>query len=325
MPGKKTTMKDVAKLAGVTQPTVSYVLNGTASISEEVKERVMRAVKELNYRPNYNAVALKRKKSDVVGIVIPDITNTFYSSMVRLLEKELNKMGYLVLISSTGYKEKVEEEILNRFLDHNAEAFIIGYELGNQACWELLRDSGKQVVTIEAGSAGRAFTGIETDNYSGACSAVRHLIDEGRRHIVYIGQTAGIEALVRREEGYIDAIRQYGHQAKPEIIRADASDEKWEAGTKIGRLLAGDRDIDGILVSSDEIAVGIIKTLISSGVRIPQDISVIGYDDIPLAKLYIPELSTVSQPLGTICTKAAEILQTLFSLFQDCKLLLSYH
>ena len=313
MTGKKTTMKDVAKLAGVTQPTVSYVLNGTASISEEVKERVWKAVKELNYRPNYNAVALKRQKSNVIGVVIPDITNTFYSNIVSLLEKELTKMGYLVLISSTGYKAHVEVEILNRFLDHNAEAFFIAYELGNKECWRLLADSGKQVVTFEAGSAAAEFSGIETDNYHGAFTAVKHLIDEGRRHIVYIGQPGRIEALEGRKEGYIDAIRKYGSGQEPEIFRAEASENKHESGIRIGRILAERKDIDGIFVSSDEIAVGIIKTLISSGIRVPGHVSVIGYDNIPLAGLYIPELTTVSQPFKEICATAAMQLQKLLA------------
>ena len=313
MSGRKTTMKDVARLAGVTQPTVSYVLNGTASISDEVKERVLKAVEELNYRPNYNAVALKKQRSNVVGVVIPDITNAFYSGMVSGLEKELSRRGYQVLISSTGYKEKVETEILNRILDHNAEAVIVAYELGNPEGWKLLRDSGKHVIAIEAGKAGREFNDIDTDNYFGAYTATEHLFKEGRKHVVYVGQEANIEALANREKGYIDAVKNIGIQKEPVIFRTDVPDEKWEAGRKIGRSLAEDKEIDGILVSSDLIAVGIIKSLISSGIRIPEDISLIGYDDIPIAKLYIPELSTVSQPLGQICIKAAEMIDSLLN------------
>ena len=311
MSAKKPTMKDVAKLAGVTQPTVSYVLNGTASISEEVKERVLQAVKELNYRPNYNAIALKKQRNNVIGVLIPDITNAFYSQIVSLLEKELTRMGYILLIGSTGYKEHVEEEILNRFLDHNAEAFFIAYELGNKTCWKILEESGKKILTFEGGRIAGTFPGIEIDNYYGASEAVKQLVKEGRRHIVYIGQPLGIEALARRQQGYIDAVGKYSGQDTPEIFTVDASDRKNEAGVRMGMLLAERKDIDGILVSSTEIAVGILKTLISSGIRVPQDVSVIGYDDIPLAKLYIPELTTVSQPLTQICGQAAGMLKTL--------------
>ena len=135
MPRKKPTMKDVAKLAGVTQPTVSYVINGTATISEEVRERVYKAIEELHYKPNYNAVALKTQRTRTIGIIIADITNAYYAHMVSLLEKELTRNGYLTLIGSTGYKERVETELIERFLDHNVEAFIICYELGDPKCW----------------------------------------------------------------------------------------------------------------------------------------------------------------------------------------------
>lgn len=308
MAEKKTTMKDVARLAGVTQPTVSYVLNGTASISEEVRERVLKAVETLNYRPNYNAVALKTRRTNEIGIIIPDITNTYYSSMVSMLERELTKMGYLGFFGSTGYQKKTEREILDRFLYHNVDAFIIAYQLGDPECWKMLKNSGKKAITIEAGKAGEGFPGIEMDNHFGAYNAVKRLYEEGRRHIVYISQTYGIEALILREQGYIDAVKDFGVQKEPVILSTDITEGKWKAGTQIGEQLADAKEIDGILVSSDEIAVGLIKTLMSSGINIPGDISVIGYDNIPLAELYIPGLTTVAQPIEEVCVKAGEMI-----------------
>lgn len=304
---RQPTMKDVAKLAGVTQPTVSYVINGTANISEEVKERVYRAIEELHYEPNYNAVALKTKRSRVVGVILPDIANSYYAVMASILEKRLTKEGYTVLINSTGYKRHVEMLIVKQLLSHNAEAFIVAYQFSDPECWKILKESGKEVVVIEAGKAGEIFPAIETDNFYGAYKATEYLLKEGRRKIAYIGQNSDIEALWHREIGYTEAIKKSQIQTEPLIYRTSGPDEKWLEGVEIGKKLAG-MNIDGVIVSSDEIAVGILKTLLSVGVRIPEDLSIIGYDDIPIAKLFIPELTTIAQPLHEICENAVEML-----------------
>lgn len=299
-------MKDVAELAGVTQPTVSYVINGTATISDDVKERVYRAIQELGYKPNYNAIALKTKRSHVIGIIIPDITNAYYSVMVSLLEKKLTREGYTVVINSTMYKEKVERLILEKLLSHNVEAFIVTYQFSNIECWEILKESGKEVIAIEAGANGAMFPQIETDNYYGAYIATEYLLKSGRKKIAYISQKSNIDALKNREKGYEDALKK-SSQKESLILKTDVLKQKWEEGIAIGKELL-DSSIDGIVVSSDEIAVGILKTLISSGVKVPIDKEIIGYDDIPVAKLFIPELTTVRQPMNDVCENAVKML-----------------
>lgn len=300
-------MKDVAMLAGVSQPTVSYVINNTANISDEVKERVNKAIEMLHYKPNYNAIALKTQKNHVIGVIVPDITNSYYSLMASLLEKALTKSGYTVLLNSTGYKAHVETEIVKQLLMHNVEGVIITYQFSNSACWRLLKDSEKRVVTIEAGKQGADFLQIEADNFNGAYEATKYLLQQGRKKIAYIGQNSEIEALALRESGYISALQQYSVQKEPIIYWTDSPDMKLTEGRKLGEKLIVS-DIDGLLVSSDEIAVGILKILISHGVKIPEEISIIGYDDIPISKLFIPELTTVAQPIHEICENAIRML-----------------
>lgn len=304
---KQPTMKDVAKLAGVTQPTVSYVINGTATISDDVKERVNQAIQQLGYKPNYNAIALKTKRSRVIGIIIPDITNAYYSVMASLLEKRLTKEGYVVLINSTSYKEKVEMLILQKLLSYNVEAFIVTYEFSCAKCWEILKGSGKEVIAIEAGPSGSMFPQIETDNFYGAYIATEYLIKCGRKKIAYIDQNSGIDVLRNRKRGYREALKQSSQKEELILKEEDAPESKCEEGISVGKKLLG-TDIDGVVVSSDEITVGILKTLISSGVKVPEDMAVIGYDDIPAAKLFIPELTTISQPMTDICENAVDML-----------------
>lgn len=306
MKKEKPTMRDVAKLAGVTQPTVSYVINGTAKISEEVKERVYQAIKKLNYKPNYYAVALKTNKTNTIGIIIPDITNAYYSVMVSIVEQMLLDKGYTVIINSTNYNKTTEEHILKKMMSLDVEGIIVMYQFSNHRCWDYLRESGKKVVVLEGGNACSGFPCINIDSHYGGYIATKTLLEEGRSKIAYVGQTSEIEALDDRCRGYKDAMKEY-RQEKLLIYNTEGPGDKWKEGTAIGKKIL-DADVDGIVVSSDVIAVGILRTLLMSNIKVPQDISVIGYDDIPLAKLFVPSLTTVAQPIDDMCRIAVEKL-----------------
>lgn len=300
MSKERPTMVDVANLAGVTQPTVSYVINGTANISDEVKDRVNQAIKELNYKPNYSAIALKTNRSRTIGIIIPDITNAYYAVMVSNIEKQLIKEGYTIIINSTDYNRKMEENALKQLLSHNVEGIIITYQFSNKYCWEYLKDSGKCAVILEGGTQCDGFPCINTDNYFGGYAATEVLLKQGKKKIAYVGQTSEIEALAERCQGYKDAMRDYDQADNMLIYHTAGPGDKWKEGTVVGKKIRH-VDIDGVVVSSDVIAVGILKTFLMSGIKVPQDIAVIGYDDIPLAELFVPALSTVAQPLEEMC------------------------
>ncbi|MCQ5144546.1 LacI family DNA-binding transcriptional regulator [Enterocloster bolteae] len=312
MSKERPTMVDVANLAGVTQPTVSYVINGTANISDEVKERVNHAIKELNYKPNYLAIALKTNRSRTIGIIIPDITNTYYAVMVSMIEKLLIKEGYTIIINSTDYNKTMEENALKHLLSHNVEGVIITYQFSNQRCWDYLRDSGKSAVVLEGGSKCGEFACINTDNYFGGYTATEALLKQGKKKIAYVSQTSEIEALADRCQGYKDAMRDYGRMGDLLVYHSSGPGDKWKGGAAVGKKIR-DADIDGVVVSSDVIAVGILKTILMSGIKVPQDISIIGYDDIPLAELFVPALSTVAQPLEEMCRLTVEKLLQLLA------------
>ncbi len=306
------TMRDVAKRAGVTQPTVSYVINGTANITDEVKERVYNAIKELNYKPNYYARALKTNKSNVIGIIIPDISNEYYARMVNLVENILMGKKYTVIINSTNYDKKAEERSIKQLISYNAAGILIMYQLGNSKCWQQLEECGIPVTVLEGGSNCGSIPCINTDNHMGGYLATKYLLDKGLRKIVYVGQTSDIQALNERCQGYIDAMTEYNVYKPESIYRTSGPSNKWKEGQVLGEKLAR-LNIDGIVVSSDMIAVGMIKALKLAGINIPDDISIIGYDDIPLAELFIPALTTISQPVEKMCNLGINII-----LADDC-------
>jgi len=303
------TMKDVARLAGVSQPTVSYVINGSASISKEVKERVNEAIRQLNYKPNYYAKALKTNSTEIVGIIIPDIVNQYYARLLQLLEEDLHAKNYQVIIYSTSYNGKLEETSVRQLLAYNVHAVIALYQFSNKKCWDLLKAFGKPVVAIEGGSycASLGIPCINVDSRLGGYMATRHLLGAGRRRIAYIHQNSDIEALQERREGYVEAMKAAGLFQSTDIFVTKNPNDKWNEGKLLGRKLAL-HPYDGIIVCSDLIAVGIIKELQRAGKQVPEQVAVVGYDDVPIAELFIPALTTIAQPLEEICAIAIEII-----------------
>ena len=302
---KQATMRDVAKLAGVTQPTVSYVINNTAHISEEVRERVLRAIAELDYRPNYFARGLKTRKSKLIGVVIPDILNEYYAGIVNKLEHLFRLQGFSIVVHSTNYMVDAEETMLKSLIDYNTEAIIVAYQLIGAASYEILREYRQPVVMLEGGEAGTAFHCINTDNFYGGYTAAMHLIEQGRRRIAYIGQTSDIEALRERERGFLTAVREQGLEEFSKVLSTSGLTNKWEEGVNMGKHLR-QYDLDGVVVSSDVVAIGILKSYLRAGVKIPEDIAVIGYDDIPLAEIMMPALTTMAQPMEAMCCAAVD-------------------
>jgi len=302
---KQATMRDVAKLAGVTQPTVSYVINNTAHISEEVRERVTRAIDELNYTPNYFARGLKTSKSKLVGVVIPDILNEYYAGVVNKLEHMFRLQGFSIVVHSTNYMVDVEKTMLKSLIDYNVEAIVVAYQLIGGASYEILREYRRPVVILEGGEAGAEFHRINTDNFYGGYTAAMHLIGQGRRRIAYIGQSGDIEALRERQRGFMTAVQEQGLEEFSQVLSTSSLINKWEEGVNMGRHLRA-YDLDGVVVSSDAVAIGILKSYLRAGVKIPGDVAIIGYDDIPLAEIIMPGLTTMAQPMEDMCSVAVD-------------------
>jgi DNA-binding LacI/PurR family transcriptional regulator len=167
---KKPTMRDVAKLAEVTQPTVSYVINNTATISDEVRDRVNGAIRKLNYKPNYFARGLKTDKSNMIGIVIPDILNEFFACIVNELKMMLQER-FCIVTQSTNYDAAFEEKGLWSLIDHHVEAIIFAYQPAGNNIFNILRNYGRPVVIIEGGPGWGGITCINTDNFYGGYTA----------------------------------------------------------------------------------------------------------------------------------------------------------
>ena len=291
-------------MADVTQPTVSYVINNTATISDEVRDRVNSAIRKLNYKPNYFARGLKTNKSNMIGIIIPDILNEFYASIVNELNAAFSE-SFCLVIQTTNYDAAFEEKGLQSLIDHNVEAIVCAYQPAGSDIYNILRKYGRPVVILEGGTECDGNPCINTDNFYGGYTAAKYLLDRGRTHIAYIGQNSHIEALKERHRGFCEALKERGiNNTLFEFETADPGN-KWDEGVRLGRELMR-HSLDGIVSSSDIIAVGILKSILTAGKRVPEDIAVIGYDDIPIAELFVPALTTMAQPIREMCAMAVQ-------------------
>ncbi len=314
MKKKSYTMKDIARIAGVTQPTVSHVINGTASISKEVCERVNQVIRELNYRPNALAKGLKTNKTNIVGLMVPDVGNGYYAMVARNVESMLVKLGYAVFLVCTEYDQAMEESYLDNLLQYNVEGIIIAYQLTNRVPVDKLIRMNKPFVTLDDELWTHPESSVRINHFDGGYEATCYLLKNGRRKVAFVSEPLVQEAIKNRLAGYEKAHEDMGIPVdKKRIITAENVYDKFKMGYELGRSIAK-KDLDGIFAASDVIAFGVMRALSEAGKKVPEDIALIGYDDVPMAKVATPALSTVAQPVS----KMAEIgVLKLVALMQD--------
>ncbi len=311
MKKKSYTMKDIARIAGVTQPTVSHVINGTASISKEVCDRVNRVIRELNYRPNALAKGLKTNKTNIVGLIVPDVGNGFYAMLARNVESRLVKEGYAVFLACTEYDQAMEANYLDNLLQYNVEGIIIAYQLTNRASIDKLIRMNKPFVTLDDELWTNPANSVRINHFEGGYIATRHLLKSGRKRVVFVSEPLSMEAIKERLAGYKKAHEELGVPLdKSRVIAARSVYDKFKMGYELGRKIVG-KDPDGIFAASDVIAFGVMRALVESGKRVPEDIALIGYDDVPMAKVATPALSTVAQPVNKMVEIGVDKLVTM--------------
>jgi LacI family transcriptional regulator len=289
------TMKDVANLAGVTQPTVSHVINGTANVSREVTEKVHAAVEVLNYRPNALASGLKTNTTKTIGIISPDISNSYYSCIAKELEALLMAKGYISFLSSTDYDRDSEKKLIDKLLRYNVDGVVVMCEFLNSEPLKSLEYYGMPVVYFDYIPDERDGCLISSDNVKGGYLAVSHLIERGKRRIAYLGEKELLYPLKMRYNGYKKALAEFGIPLDEDLVILD-DDMVYNSsrGLQYGRMML-QKNPDAVFASTDMIAIGFMRACADSGVKIPDDVAIVGYDNIPLAPLMMPALTTVTQ------------------------------
>lgn len=308
-PNRRPTQNDVAKHAGVSQATVSLVLNNvsTNKITEETRRQVLRAIEELGYRPNTLASSLRRGKTQTLGLILPDSANPFFAEVSRSIESAAFEQGYhLILCNTEGNieKELVYVDVLcNRQVDG-----IIFVAVGDQTdSLERVLYKNIPAVMIDRDLPGLEVDAVLTDNRQGGYLATQHLLQLGHRRIGCITGPSSVTPSAGRVAGYLAALAEHSIPADDRLlVRGDFHPQSgWTAAHT---LLELDKPPTAIFAGNDLMAIGALRAISEAGLRIPEDISLVGFDNIELASYTDPPLTTVAQPIQGIGSMAVGFL-----------------
>lgn len=296
------TIKDVARLSGVTVTTVSRVLNNRGYISEATRKKVHEAMEELNYQPNEIARSLFRRKSNIVGLIIPDVSHPFFAQFSKYVEHYAYKAGYKVLLCNSDQDSVKEKDYVEMLKRNQVDGIIMGSHTMETSQY---LNSGSPIVAIDRNLSGD-IPFITSDNYEGGRRAVELLIDKGCRKLAHISGPLELNTPAnKRYQAFVDGAKEYNI----EYIIKETKLDVFENYEKIAYALFEEcPDIDGIFASSDMIAASIIHAASMLGKIVPRDLRVVGYDDISLASLIMPPLTTIRQPIEKMAELSIELL-----------------
>lgn len=300
---RKVTTHDVAKRAGVSQPTVSLVLskNVRARVSTETRERVLRAAAELGYVPNVVARSLVRSRSYAIGVIVPDLRNPFFAEVVSGAERVASEEGYAVLLCET--REIPRERHMQALLERQVDGIMVD-AVGAASMPEAML-AGVNMVLID--EPPDRWPGVASDAAGAGRLAAEHLLSLGHKRFGFLGPATNIHAIRMRERGFVAALSAKGiRMASPAMRRVPAT----AAGGQVGMhaLLALPDRPTAVFCSNDLVAAGALKVCSLEKVSVPDEMSIVGCDDIELASLLIPSLTTVAIPARELGARAARLL-----------------
>ncbi len=304
------TLRDVAEAAGVHAATASRALNPSTRglVNAETARRVIKVAEQLGYHPNPIARGLKTAKSGSVGLVIPDLTNPLFPPIVRGIEDVLEPAGYSGLIVNTDNDPAREEAQIERLRARQVEGLIVATARVHHALLHRLHDEGVVMVMVNRRPDGADVPSITPDDAAGVELAVRHLADLGHTRIAHVAGPPNTSTGVGRARAFRSAVRDLGLDTDP---RLETTAEHWseEAGAAgLRRLLDDGVDFTAVVAGNDLIALGCYDVFRERGLRCPEDVSVVGFNDMPFLDKLRPPLTTISIPHQQIGAEAARLL-----------------
>ncbi|CAA7602904.1 LacI-type HTH domain protein [Acididesulfobacillus acetoxydans] len=302
-----TTIKDVAQRAGVSVTTVSRVINDSGYVGETARERVTKAMEELNFQPSRLARGLVSGKTSTIGLLIPDVANPFFADVARGIEDAAIAKGYTTILCNSDWKREREVMYLDILRSRWADGVIIA---GSRSGEEVIDQAtaGLPLVLVDRrGSAKRS--SVWMDNERGGRLATSHLINIGCRRIVHISGPEGSPSAYGRKLGFEGVISE--NRARYEGLRGELiqGDFRYEGGHEIGLSLLRSKDRpDGIFAANDLMAVGILQAARFCGIEVPDELAIVGYDNIALSEYSFPSLTTIAQPGYAMGRSAFQLL-----------------
>lgn len=296
-------IREVAKRAGVSTATVSRVVNGTVPVSVHTERRVRSAIKALGYYPNSHARTLGSGKSHMYGLIISDITNPFFPDIAKGFERIAVEHGQELLIANTDYQPQRMQVCVRRMLERKVDGVAIMTSEMDPKLIQLLNKRGIPIVFLDTGKVGRMTSNIFIDYDIGIEQAIGHLVSLGHERIAFVSGPPTLASAQTRKDAFLRSLKNRGIKARTEYMRT--GNHQIDGGqSAMAHLLKTSILPSAVLASNDLTAIGVVGSIHAAGLRVPEDISVVGFDDIDLSQYLQPPLTTVRVPRTEIASRA---------------------
>ena len=304
------TIQDVAREAGVSPSTVSNVLNNRwRQTSKETRERILEVARRLNYQPNAMAAALRRRTTRTIGLVVTTVLNPFYTAVVRGIQDEARRHGFTTILGNTDDDPEQERDMLNTLRAKQVDGMLIVTTGGCHETIQNVSDLGVPIVMVDRGDPGLNLDTVGVDNVQAAENAVSYLTGLGHRKIAIVGGlTSGVPTRAHRLQGYLKALDAAGLPADPAYQQILATSVE-NGSAAAARLFSLPEPPTAIMATNTFMAIGVIQEVHRRGLKMPDDISFVMFDDPEWASLHTPGITTVSQPIQEIGVRAFQLLQ----------------
>ncbi|WP_210470791.1 LacI family DNA-binding transcriptional regulator [Sporosarcina sp. 6E9] len=299
----KVTIMDVANHANVSKATVSRVINDNPKVANEIRQRVLLSIKELGYRPNAFARNLANNSSNVIGLILPDITNPYFPVIARGIEDAAHQEGFSLFISNTDNSSSIEQEYIQKMVGQQVGGIILIASILDEDKVNELDKLNIPFVLCDRFLTNTPFDTVSIDHYKASYEAVLHLIEKGHRKICHLSGPGLVQSAEMRRQAYSDAMQ--AHNLEPCIRIGDFS---YASGYQLMTSILKESMPTAVFAANDLIALGAMNAIQEQNLKIPQDISVIGCDDILFAQMSTPKLSTISVPAYQIGVTAVDML-----------------
>ncbi len=302
---KNISMKDVAQFTGVSTSTVSRVINNNGRFSDDTRKKVLDAIEKLGYRSNSVAKSLRTKKTFTIGVIVPNITNQFFSKIVLGIENYCYPLGYSVYICNTSEDHEKQFRSIANLESHGVDGFI---DLGGIA-GEVIGKFAREVplVYVDRRPTHSNTTYVESDNYTGGFIATEELINKGCKNIIVLRDHHDLLNMNQRVDGYLNALTKNNISISMDNIY-NVSVNIEDAEKCIEEIIESQKDFDGIFATTDWLAIGALNGLKKLGIKVPSDVKIVGFDNILVTKFVTPKITTVNQHEWEMGKTAARLL-----------------
>lgn len=309
MKQRRTSLKDLADKLGVSIATVSRALRNSHEVGEEMTQKVKKLAKELNYRPNPFAQSLRKEAPRVIGVIVPNLVTHYYAAVLDGIEDYASKLGYSVISSNSHEDHEREAQALDNFLNMHVEGIIacLAQDTTDYSHFEQLHEMGVPLVFFARCCLEDMFSQVVGNGDVAAQEATQHMIETGSRRVAFIGGPTHLDMVRRRKHGYLEALRENRIPIDRDLVVCDKIDFDVARNATL-RLLEGENPPDAILAFNDIITYAAFDAIKSKGLRIPEDVAIIGFTDGDTAAFVTPRLSAIMDQAHVQGTKACQLL-----------------